>query len=145
MISRVTFVKLMAASVQDDNMGKFSRSKGAAFERFCVNEIKSNLGYSDVRRNLSQYQVSDQADIVIPDWSVECKRYATATPSQISEFWDQCVGSANGLNPVLIYKLDRRDPICRVFLSVISQDFEGTDLTADISMDGWFYLVRERI
>jgi hypothetical protein len=126
-------------------MGKFSRTKGAAFERWCVNEIKENLGYRDTRRNLTQYQVSNEADIVIPDWSIECKRYATASPSQIADFWKQCVDSANGLHPVLIYKLDRRDPICRVFLSVISEDFADTDLTADISMDAWFYLVRERI
>jgi len=135
----------MAVIVQGDDMGKMSRNKGASFERWCVNEIKENLGYSDIRRNLSQYQVSDQADIIIPDWSVECKRYATATPSIIDEWWQQCVGSANGLHPVLIYKLDRRDPVCRVLMSVISEDFAGSDHKADISMDAWFYLVRERI
>ena len=34
-------------------MGKMQRSKGSAFERWCVNEIKDHLGYENVRRNLS--------------------------------------------------------------------------------------------
>ena len=51
-----------------------SRAKGAQFERFCVNYIKDNLGESLPelpKRNLSQYQVKGEADIVIPGWSIE--------------------------------------------------------------------------
>ena len=56
-----------------------SRQKGAAFERQIVNYIKDHLGESLPelpKRNLSQYQVKGEADIVIPGWSIECKAYA---------------------------------------------------------------------
>ena len=57
-----------------------SRTKGAAFERFIINAIKDNLGEQlpeTPKRNLSQYQVAGEADIVIPKWSIECKAYAS--------------------------------------------------------------------
>ena len=57
-------------------MSRMSRNKRSAFERWCVNEIKDHLGYENVRRNLSQYQDKGGADILIPHWSIECKRYA---------------------------------------------------------------------
>jgi hypothetical protein len=56
-----------------------SRQKGAAFERSIITSIKNSLGDKLVetpKRNLSQYQIKGEADILIPGWSIECKAYA---------------------------------------------------------------------
>ena len=98
-------------------MSKKSRDKGSAFERWCVNEIKDHLGYANVRRNLSQYQTKGGCDIYIPQWSVECKRYASGPVGGADAWWQQAV------NP----------------------EFTATDATVIVSLQTWFYIVREKI
>ena len=49
-----------------------SRQKGASFERSIITSIKNSLGDKLVetpKRNLSQYQIKGEADILIPGWS----------------------------------------------------------------------------
>ena len=70
-----------------------SRKKGAVFERQSVNYIKDHLGESLPelpKRNLSQYQVKGEADIVIPGWSIECKAYASGATYK-EAWWNRLV------------------------------------------------------
>ena len=126
-------------------MSKKSRDKGSAFERWCVNEIKDHLGYANVRRNLSQYQTKGGCDIYIPQWSVECKRYASGPVGGADAWWQQAVDSAGDLMPVLIYKYDRQYVWCRLFLCHVNPEFTDTDATVIVSLQTWFYIVREKI
>jgi len=126
-------------------MSKLSRNKGSSFERWCVNQIRDHLGY-DCKRNLSQYQIKGEADILIPGWSIECKAYAKGKSGlHKPEWWEQCVQSSGRREPVLIYKLDYQEPRAVIFLSVISKDFKKSGMTCTISLQDWFYIVREKI
>lgn len=126
-------------------MSKMQRNKGSAFERWCCNEIKDHLGYENVRRNLSQYQDKGGADILIPYWSIECKRYATGPHGGADAWWQQAVDAAGDLSPLLIYKYDRHDPVCKLYLRHVNPEFTGTDATVLISLPTWFYIAREAI
>ena len=128
-------------------MSRMSRNKGSAFERWCVNEIKDHLGYENVRRNLSQYQDKGGADILIPHWSIECKRYARGPVGGSDAMWEHAVDSAalHKLSPCLIVKYDRQEPTCRLFLSSVNPEFTGSDATVLVSLPTWLYIVREAI
>jgi|TARA_R100000084_G_scaffold39053_1_gene15798 hypothetical protein len=126
-------------------MTKMQRNKGSQFERWCCNEIKDHLGYENVRRNLSQYQEKGGADILIPHWSIECKRYATGPHGGADAWWQQAVNAAGDLSPLLIYKYDRHEPVCKLFLCDVNKEFTGTDATVLVSLPTWFYIVREAI
>lgn len=126
-------------------MSRMQRNKGSQFERWCCNEIKDHLGYENVRRNLSQYQESGGADIIIPHWSIECKRYATGPHGGADAWWHQAVNSAGDLSPLLIFKYDRHDPVCKLYLRHVNPEFTGTDATVLVSLPTWFYIAREAI
>jgi hypothetical protein len=54
-------------------MGKKSRDKGAAFERECCKVLRAY--WTDVRRNLDQYQKKDGKDLSgTPSFVFQCKR-----------------------------------------------------------------------
>ena len=126
-------------------MSRMQRNKGSQFERWCCNEIKDHLGYENVRRNLSQYQEKGGADILIPHWSIECKRYASGPHGGADAWWHQAVNAAGDLSPVLIYKYDRHEPVCKLFLCDVNREFKGSDATVLVSLPTWFYIVREAI
>ena len=95
------------------------RNKGANFERWVAKELHLETGVR-FRRNLSQYQQKDLADLT-PDRSfpflIECKRYKNSVDPK---WWDQiCTAARSSANvddamPCLIYKLDRQPIKCRI-------------------------------
>lgn len=54
-------------------MSKLSRQRGATYEREVANEIFDVLGVR-IRRNLKQYQVKDEGDLILGKYLIECKR-----------------------------------------------------------------------
>lgn len=123
-----------------------SRQKGAAFERQIVNYIKDHLGESLPelpKRNLSQYQIKGEADIVIPGWSIECKAYASgATYKQA--WWEQACEASGDRFPVLIYKFNNRPIRCVIQLMAACRSFSyDPKLVAEMSLSTWVQVVRE--
>ena len=54
-------------------MGKLQRQRGATFEREVVSDLYLYLGVK-TRRNLTQYQVKGEGDIICGKYVIECKR-----------------------------------------------------------------------
>ena len=54
-------------------MSKLNRQRGASYEREVANEIFDKLGIR-IRRNLKQYQVKDEGDLILGKYLIECKR-----------------------------------------------------------------------
>ena len=123
-----------------------SRKKGAVFERQIVNYIKDHLGESLPelpKRNLSQYQIKGEADIVIPGWSIECKAYASGSTYK-QAWWEQACAASGDRFPVLIYKFNNRPIRCVIQLMAICRDFSyDPSLVAEISLPTWVQVVRE--
>lgn len=94
------------------NVSKLSRNKGAAFERRVISELREIMGDMliprDLRRNLSQFQEVDLADIELEPFSIECKNYAKGNWYQ-KDWLEQCNRAAAKSNmiPILIWKYDR--------------------------------------
>ena len=124
-------------------MGKKSRDKGASFERWLCNEIDQNLGFKP-KRNLSQYQTKGQSDIIIPGFAIECKAYAKGYVHK-KDWWVQACEQAGDLEPVLVYKYDYQEPRAVLSLSVISKDYDYTDMVCTISLPDLFYIIREKL
>ena len=123
-----------------------SRKKGAVFERQFVNYIKDHLGESLPelpKRNLSQYQVKGEADIVIPGWSIECKAYASGATYK-EAWWEQACDSSGDRFPVLIYKFNNRPIRCVIQLMAVCRSFSyDPQLVAEMSLSTWVQVVRE--
>ena len=125
-------------------MGASQRNKGAAFEKWCANELTEELGLTEpLRRNLTQYQVSGQGDLVIDGcWVIECKRYQPNGSGTWfkDDWWQQiitAVESDSGLLPALIFKYDRH-PVRVVFpLVAINEEFKGTDSAFEPFATSW--------
>ena len=123
-----------------------SRKKGAVFERQIVNYIKDHLGESlpeTPKRNLSQYQVKGEADILIPGYSIECKAYGSgATYKQA--WWEQACHSSGDRFPVLIYKFNNRPIRCVIQLMAVCRSFSyDPQLVTEMSLSTWVQVVRE--
>ena len=114
-------------------MSKKSRTKGATFEREVCKMIEDQLGF-EVRRNLDQYQIKEQADIELADlFSIECKRYASAAGGWYQKDWwlqAERAAALKNLVPVLIWRYDRQ-PI-RIALPIYA-------INADYAMDSSQY------
>ena len=122
-----------------------SRRKGANFELQVCRLIKQNLNI-EARRNLDQYQSSGMADIIIPNWSIECKAYQKGTTYK-SKWWRQTKAAAltKNLTPVLIYKFNNSPIKCVIQIKTLTKNFgSDPDLLCEVSIDTWFYIVRER-
>ena len=126
-------------------MGKKSRDKGAAFERWLCNEIDQHLGFRP-KRNLSQYQTKGQADIIIPGFSIECKAYANRGGwTHKKDWWMQACEQAGDNEPVLVYKYDYQEPRAVISLSVINSEYDYTGITCTLSLPDLWYIIREKI
>ena len=122
-----------------------SRRKGANFELQVCRLIKQNLNI-EARRNLDQYQSSGMADIIIPGWSIECKAYQKGTTYK-SKWWRQTKAAAltKNLTPVLMYKFNNFPIKCVIQIKTLTKNFgSDPDLLCEVSIDTWFYIVRER-
>lgn len=88
-------------------MSAMSRAKGQTGEREIAALIRDLTGW-DVRRRVRQHDGDSDLEGV-PGWSVEVKRHARATRSEIAGWWAQRVAQAErvGAMPVLLFRLDR--------------------------------------
>jgi len=86
-------------------MGKIQRTKGQVGEREAAGLIGLHTGWAVQRR--VRNAAGDSVLVGVPGWSVEIKRYASATRSDISGWWSQCVAQSGSELPVLFYRLDR--------------------------------------
>ena len=126
-------------------MGKKSRDKGAAFERWLCNEIDQHLGFK-TKRNLSQYQTKGQSDIIIPGFAIECKAYANRGGwTHKADWWVQACEQCGDNEPVLVYKYDYQEPRAVISLSVINKEFDYTGITCTLSLSDLWYIIREKL
>jgi len=131
-------------------MSAHSRRKGHSFERFICSELRLCLGEivdGPIKRHLDQYQQSGLGDILIPPFSIECKRYASK-PEPPAEWWDQAweAGQQSGMHPILIWKFDRRPVHTMVPLYLLNDDFPRMkDYTAGLSFETLMMVMREHL
>ena len=90
-------------------MGGLSRDKGKSGEREVARLLTDLTGY-DVRRRVRQH-LGDSDLEGLPNWEIEVKRYASATPALLKTWWAQAVAQSRRTNalPVLVYRADRSD------------------------------------
>lgn len=90
-------------------MSASSRTKGQAGERELALLLSELTGF-DVRRRVRQHE-GDSDLTGIDGWSVEVKRYSSATQAQIEGWWHQAVQQARATKtlPLLCYRVDRGD------------------------------------
>ena len=106
-------------------MGKMQRTKGAAFERDIVLDLRSR-GYAGAKRNLEQTR-SGGGDIDLPGYMVECKRYANIA---VYAWLEQCVAAAKEEQiPVVVARGDNKKAIAILYWD----DFMGMMDNAEIS------------
>ncbi len=88
-------------------MSAMSRAKGQTGEREVAALVRDLTGW-DVRRRVRQHDGDSDLEGV-PGWSVEVKRHARATRSEIAGWWAQTVAQAERSDavPVLFFRLDR--------------------------------------
>jgi Holliday junction resolvase len=140
-------------------MSRMQRTKGSAGERELARLIDEHLGVRLVR-NLEQSRrgghdltLADAEDPnpvarVLARYAVEVKRYATASPALIRQWWSQAVEQAlrASLTPCLAYREDRQDwrvvlPLCELTADLGS--WSGVEWTAELSLVGFCAIVRE--
>ena len=123
-----------------------SIQKGAAFERAIINAIKDRLGDKLLempKRNLSQYQIKGEADILIPGYSIECKAYASGG-SYKQAWWEQACEASGDRFPVLIYKFNNRPIRWVIQLMAVCRSFSyDPQLVTEMSLPTWVQVVRE--
>lgn len=122
-----------------------SRNKGASFERNVCTWLRDQFG-GNPRRNLVQYQVAGEGDIIYPPFIIECKRYASGHWHR-PEWWKQVLSASEGtsLLPLLIYKFDRV-PMRFVFRLADVGDYpERNNETVTVSPVEAELIMRERI
>jgi len=119
-----------------------SRNKGAAFEREVCSWIYDEFGVK-VRRNLEQYQVVDLADIEMPPFTIECKRYGSGNWHK-PDWWEQvCRAARDDSIPLLIYRFDRQ-PTRLVFpLYVMGEYPANNDMTCTVGLEEGAMIIRE--
>jgi len=123
-----------------------SRTKGAVFERqvaSLLNEFfeKKQIDFT-TRRNLSQYQMTNECDLNIPFHAVECKRYKSGCIPK-KEWWDQVCESALKRIPVLVYKFDYKPVrVCLPLYAVNPSIGAGSnELTVILAIREWILVL----
>ncbi len=99
-------------------MGKYQRTKGAAFERVRANWWKK-LGFKDARRNLNQYQKTDGRDLVgTPGF---CEQDKCGEHINIYGAWQEAWNAALSTEiPLAAIKYDNKTPL----IVMSESDFE---------------------
>lgn len=127
-------------------MGRMQRTKGQVGEREAAALIQDHTGWRVQRRVRN---AAGDSDLVgIPGWSVEIKRYARATRSEIAGWWTQCVNQAGHELPVLFYRLDRGEwrgvwPLAVNLRLQHAQQWQGYEWTVEGSVAAWAAVARE--
>ena len=84
-------------------MGKLQRQRGAGFEREIVADLAETLGVK-TRRNLTQYQVSGEGDLIVGNYVIECKRRRKIA---VYEFMEQAEAAcAEQQTPIVLMRAD---------------------------------------
>jgi hypothetical protein len=127
-------------------MSALSRTKGKAGEREAAALIAEHTGWQ-VKRRVRQHDGDSDLEGV-PGWSVEVKRHASATRSDIAAWWDQATRQAGDKLPVLFYRLDRGEwravwPIAVTLCTQRAEQWVGYAWTAEGSIAAWAAVARE--
>ena len=120
------------------------RNKGAAFEREVCSWIFDEFGVR-VRRNLEQYQVVDLADIEMPPFTIECKRYGSGNWHK-PDWWEQvCRAARDDGIPLLIYRYDRQPTRIVLPLHVIGDYPVNNEMTCTVGLEEGSMIIREAL
>jgi Holliday junction resolvase len=84
-------------------MGKLQRQRGAGFEREIVNDLAETLGVK-TRRNLTQYQVSGEGDLIVGNYVIECKRRREIAVYKFMEQAEQACSKEQ--TPIVLMRAD---------------------------------------
>lgn len=123
-----------------------SRTKGASFERQVASMLNEFFEAQQIdfktRRNLNQYQLTNECDLDIPFHAVECKRYKSGCIPK-KEWWQQVCESALKRIPVLVYKFDYKPiRVCLPLYAVNPSIGAGSnELTAILAMREWILVL----
>jgi N-dimethylarginine dimethylaminohydrolase len=94
-------------------MAKISRQRGATYEREVANDIFEALGVR-IKRNLKQYQQSDEGDLILGQYLIECKRRKRIA---VHEFMEQADKACEpGQTPVIIMRADGKKSLAMLHL-----------------------------
>ena len=97
-------------SCDREAIGRKSRNKGAGGEREFIRRVAELTGSRiNLQRNLSQCRDSGD-DTGVDHFSIEIKRYKTATDGQVKQWWQQCQQNARAQSktPVLAFRADQQ-------------------------------------
>jgi len=136
-------------------MGLKSRTKGASGERELAALVHELTGWN-VRRRVRQHEGDSDLEGV-PGWSIEVKRHATATRSDIRVWYEQAQkqSAPERLCPVLFYRRDRDEwravwPLAVTFHVLRTDVWErycdldsSYDWTCEGSVQAWAAVARE--
>ena len=127
-------------------MGRMQRRKGQVGEREAAALIAEHTGW-EVRRRVRN-AAGDSDLLGVPGWSIEIKRYASATVSQIAGWWDQCVDQAGGQLPVLFYRLNRGQwravwPLAVNLQVQCANQWRDYEWTVEGSIPAWAAIARD--
>ena len=122
-----------------------SRNKGASFEREVATLLTNDLGLKkNIRRILEQTREKHLPDLMLGNWYLECKRYASGA-EPLEAWWKQVQDATfNKGIPALVYKFDRRPIKVRVPLGAINPNLHiDSPFTADLYWDDFIFLLKE--
>tara|TARA_R110002020_G_scaffold134871_2_gene301185 strand:- start:1304 stop:1696 length:393 start_codon:yes stop_codon:yes gene_type:complete len=98
-------------------MGKYSRDKGARFEREIANRLKEVFGPRTTRSSGQCFKGDLRADVDCPEVWVECKVGKRPNIKAALEQAEEAeAGAKTGKSPVAICKWDRQEPIASMRL-----------------------------
>ena len=111
-------------------MGKYSRDKGARFEREIANRLKEVFGPRTTRSSGQCFKGDLRADVDCPEIWVECKVGKRPNIKAALEQAEEAEAGANtGKSPVAICKWDRQEPIVSMrldyFMELIKIAYRG--------------------
>lgn len=129
-------------------VGKGSRVKGQQAERELALLLTELTGLTVTRRCR---QHSEDIDLEgLAGWSIEVKRYASASRSIIKRWWAQAIKQAKpSHHPVLFYRVDRADWRCvwhpaSAGLPVATDGFAEFDHLVESDPKAWWACVRDK-
>ena len=132
--------------LRGSDMGRMQRTKGQSGEREAAAQICEHTGWQ-VRRRVRN-ALGDSDLVGVPGWSVEIKRYASASPAQLAQWWAQCVSQAGLELPVLFFRLDRSAwravwPLAVNLQVQEAGQWQGYEWTVQGSIAAWAAVARE--
>jgi Holliday junction resolvase len=104
-------------------MGKLQRQRGASFEREIVSDLADTLGVK-TRRNLTQYQVSGEGDLIVGDYVIECKRRRKIAVYEFMEQAEQACSDSQ--TPIVVMRADGKKSLAMMkwddFMRLLGND-----------------------